>query len=415
MTVLRPPFSTGSTKSSRARLDLFQSGGIILRRSSQTFLVVCLLAVGCNHAPPAPPPVSIPEVEVCLPASREVTDREDFTGQTEAVKTIDIRARVTGYLTEVNFRHGAEVNKGDLLFEIDPPYYQAEFDRVTGVVAEAEARAARLKQDFERAKKLHSTAVMAKEQFDLVSGDTAEAVATLQASKSSLKIAQVNLNYCKVRAPISGRMSRPYIDPGNLVKADDTVLTRIVSQDPIWVYFDLDERTMLRLRRLEQQIEKDTPGTPKLPVLMALADEADFSREGVLDFEDNRMDPSTGTLRVRAVFENPDRMLAAGLFVRVRLPIGGPHQALLVPEQALGTDQGQKFLYVVTPDDEIVYRPVQVGKVHDRQRVISQGLSPNERVVITGLQRVRPGIKVKPTMTATPVITVGAKSTTQAK
>ena len=352
---------------------------------------------------------------MCLPSTREVTDREDFTGQTEAVKTIDIRARVTGYLTAVHFRHGAEVNKGDLLFEIDPPYYEAESDRAAGVVAVSEARAERLKLDYERAKKLHPTGVMAKEQFDLVSGDMAQAIATLQSARSSLKIAQVNLNYCKVRAPISGRMSRPYIDPGNLVKADDTILTRIVSQDPIWVYFDLDERTMLRLRRLEKQAEHETTGEPKLPVLMALADETNFSREGVLDFEDNRMDPSTGTLRVRAVFDNPDRMLSAGLFVRVRLPIGQAHRALLVPEQALGTDQGQKFLYVVTANDEIEYRPVQVGKVHDRLRVISQGLTADERVVVTGLQRVRPGIKVKPMMMIGPAATADARSTTQPK
>jgi RND family efflux transporter MFP subunit len=405
-----PPFVLGSTKQASARLKAFPSACTIFYRSWRTVLAVFFLTTGCNHSPPAAPTATVPEVEVCLPAYREVTDREEFTGQTEAVKTIDIRARVTGYLKEVHFRHGAEVAKGDLLFEIDPPYYEAEADRAAGVVAEAEARAQRLTLDHERAKKLHPTGVMTKEQYDLISGDMAQALATLRASRASLKIAEVNLGYCQMRAPISGRMSRPYIDPGNLVKADDTVLTRIVSLDPIWVYFDLDERTMLRLRRLVHQGSMGTAVTAKLPVLMSLADEQNYSREGVLDFEDNRLDPSTGTLRVRAVFDNRDRLLSAGLFVRVRLPIGEPHKALLVPEQALGTDQGQKFLYVLTTDDEIAYRPVQVGKVHDRQRVINQGLSQDERVVVTGLQRVRPGIKVKPTMMIGPEATADAGS-----
>jgi multidrug efflux system membrane fusion protein len=182
----------------------------------------------------------------------------------------------------------------------------------------------------------------------------------------------------------------------------------------MWVYFDLDERTMLRLRRLVQHGAVATAAAAKVPVLLGLADEQGYSRQGVLDFEDNRLDPSTGTLRVRAVFDNRDRLLSAGLFVRVRLPIGSPHQALLVPEQALGTDQGQKFLYVVTAQDEIVYRPVEVGKLHDRQRVINHGLAAGERVVITGLQRVRPGIKVKSTMIA-PAATADTRSAPQAK
>ncbi|HWC88860.1 MAG TPA: efflux RND transporter periplasmic adaptor subunit [Pirellulales bacterium] len=408
-------------KPMRASFQVFETAGMICRRwgralSAACVVATCLWAAGCDQPAPALPPATNPEVEVCLPTYRQVTDREEFTGQTEAVKTIDIRARVTGYLKSVNFRHGAEVKKGDLLFEIDPPYYEAETERAAGVAAEAEAKLRRLRLDYERAEKLRPNGIITKEQFDLVAGDLAQAEATLRAALGSLKIAQVNLGYCEVRAPIDGRMSRPNIDPGNLAKADDTILTRIVSQDPIWVYFDLDERTMLRLRRL---VHKGTLGVAdtaaaKVPVLIGLADEQGYSHQGVLDFEDNRLDPSTGTLRVRAVFDNRDRLLTAGLFVRVRLPIGEPHQALLVPEQALGTDQGQKFLYVVTAQDEIAYRPVEVGKVHDRQRVIIQGLAADERVVVTGLQRVRPGIKVKPTMVA-PAATADTRATSQAK
>jgi RND family efflux transporter MFP subunit len=355
------------------------------------------LAAGCNHAPPAPPPMKTPEVDVAMPIYREVTDHEDFTGQTEAVKTIDIRARVTGYLKSVNFKHGAEVEKGDVLFEIDPPYYEAEHARAEGVVAQAEARLARLKLDHARAVGLHADRTITKEQYDLVSGDLAEAEANLKAAKASLKIAGVNLGYCTIKAPISGRMSRPNIDPGNLVKADDTTLalSRIVAQDPMWVYFDLDERTMLRLKRLVRT--PDSPGIEdaKLPVFIGLADETDYKHEGTLDFRDNRLDPNTGTLRVRGIFPNHDRFLTPGMFVRVRLPIGKPYQALLVPEQAVGTDQGQKFVYVVDNKDEVTYRRVTVGKLYEGMRAIADGIFPGERIVVTGVQRVMPGMKVE--------------------
>lgn len=284
-----------------------------------------------------------------------------------------------------------------MLFEIDPPYYEAEHARAEGVVAQAEARLARLKLDHARAVGLHADRTITKEQYDLVSGDLAEAEANLKAAKASLKIASVNLGYCTIKAPISGRLSRPNIDPGNLVKADDTSLslTRIVAQDPIWVYFDLDERTMLRLKRLVNTPDAEGIEGLKLPVFIGLADETDYPHEGALDFRDNRLDPNTGTLRVRGVFPNADRLLTPGMFVRVRLPIGEPQNALLVPEQAVGTDQGQKFVYVVDNKDQITYRQVAVGKLYEGMRVINEGISPGERIVVTGVQRVMPGMKVE--------------------
>jgi RND family efflux transporter MFP subunit len=359
-------------------------------------ILACLTAAGCHKAAATPPPPKTPEVIVALPVYEDITDHEDFTGQTEAVKSIEIRARVTGYLKSVNFQHGAEVEEGELLFEIDPPHYQAEFDRNEGAVAQAEARLKRLQADFARAEGLHPTGVITKEQFDLVSGDLAEAEATLKSAKAALKIARVNLNYCTIKAPISGRLSRPLIDPGNLAISNETVLTRIVSQDPMYVYFDIDERTMLRLRRLEgaAPIQESS-----MPVLMGLADEEGYPHQGQLNFEDNRLDPSTGTLRIRGVFPNPDRLLSPGLFVRVRVPIGEPYRALLVPEPALGADQGQKFIYVVDDKNEVSYRRVQVGRLHGQWRVVTEGVSPGERVVVSGLQRVRPGAKVEPKLT----------------
>ncbi|HWB12582.1 MAG TPA: efflux RND transporter periplasmic adaptor subunit [Pirellulales bacterium] len=362
------------------------------------YLTACL---GCDKASAtaASQMPKAPEVDVCLPTYREITDFEDFTGQTESVRTIDIRARVTGYLREVHFKHGAEVKKGDLLFEIDPPYYEAEQSRTQGLVAQAEARLNRLKLDFARAERNHPMGVITQEQFDLVKGDLAEAEANLKTAKAQLKIATVNLGYCTIRAPIDGRMSRPNVDPGNLVRADDTLLTRIVAQNPMWVYFDLDERTMLRLNRLAQSSESDAGAEETVRVFIGLADEEGYPHQGVLNFEDNRLDPNTGTLRVRGEFANDDRLLRPGLFVRVRLPIGDMYQALLVPEQAVGTDQGQKFVYVVDSDDKITYRRIKTGKLYEGLRVITDGISSGDRIVTTGVQRVQPGMKVEVKLT----------------
>jgi RND family efflux transporter MFP subunit len=378
----------------------WNSGGPALAKASlshpMVMLLIVLAAAGCGRAsatPIAQAPAA-PEVDVCLPTYKEITDFEDFTGQTESVRTIDMRARVTGYLKTVHFKHGSEVKQGDLLFEIDPPYYEAEFARTEGMVAQAEARLSRLKLDYERAQKNYPTGVITKEQFDQVSGDLKEAAANLKTAQAQHKIASVNLGYCTIFAPITGRMSRPNVDPGNLVRADDTMLTRIVAQDPVWVYFDIDERSMLRLRRLEKSGYSDTDGDLSFPVFIGLADEQGYTHQGVLNFEDNRLDPSTGTLRVRGEFNNSDRLLRPGLFVRVRLPIGEPYPALLVPEQAIGTDQGQKFVYLVDSDDTIVYRGVKVGKLFDGQRVIIDGVSSGDRIVTTGVQLVRPGMKV---------------------
>lgn len=373
---------------------------------SQLFISgVCLTALvitGCGQAPPPMPPNLPPQVEVSLPVYQDIRDYEDFTGQTEAVTSIDVRARVTGYLAAVHFEHGAEVQAGEILFDIDPPYYNAEAARAEGLVAQAEARLSRLKLDFERSKENLARGVVTQSAHDLMTSDVTEAEGALKSAQATLTIANVNLGYTKVRSPIAGRVSRPFIDPGNLVKADETLLTRVVSQDPMWVYFDLDERTLLRLRRASAEGTVAAMAGAHAEVLMGLADETGYPHQGELNFEDNRVDPSTGTLRVRAVFDNKDRLLSPGLFVRVRVPIGEPYRALLVPEAALGTDQGQRFLYVVDDSGTVSYRKVEVGSLHSGLRVVTSGLSPNEKVVVVGLQRVMPGIKVDAKVLETP-------------
>ena len=360
--------------------------------------------VGCmrSQAQPAGPPPEPPEVLVSLPIVREVTDYADFPGRTEAVNAIEVRARVTGYLDKVNFKEGSDVKQGDLLFEIDPRPYQAELNRAEANVVQAQARFSRLEADYQRAQGLLPGQRISREEFDRIAGDRAEANAAIAVAKASRDLASLNLSYTKVEAPISGRISRRYIDPGNLVKADDTVLTSIVSLDPIYAYFDLDERSTLRAQRLIREGKVKWSPDADLPVFLGLADEEGFPQRGTINFADNRVDPDTGTWRLRGLFANPDHTLSPGLFVRMHLPIGEPYQAILVSEQALGTDQGQKFVYVVDEAGKADYRRVQVGRPHDGLRVITDGLTRREKVVVSGLQRVRPGVEVKPKMVDVP-------------
>jgi RND family efflux transporter MFP subunit len=373
-------------------------------------ILTCAILAGCGSPQGGPPPQFTPEVSVSFPVTHEVTDYEDFPGRTEAIPSVDIRARVTGYLDKVNFKDGAYVQLGALLAEIDPRPYKAALDQAVGNLAAMEARVKRLDADMGRAQRLVGTTAMSREDFDKIVGDRGEASASLQALRAAVKRAQLDLDFTKVVSPISGRISRRFIDPGNLVKADDTVLTNIVSLDPIYAYFDLDERTTLRLQRLFREHNIDWTGETALPVYMGLADEEGFPQQGKINFTDNRVDPDTGTWRLRAVFPNPQHLLSPGLFVRVRVPIGNPYQAILISEQALGTDQGQKFVYVVSDEDEPAYRQVKVGRLHDGLRVITGGLDKNEKIVVSGLQRVRPGSKVIPKAVDMPVVSRNQES-----
>jgi RND family efflux transporter MFP subunit len=374
-----------------------------------SLLVSALLLAGCAK-PPAhnqgPPPD--PEVEVSLPVTAQVTDYEDFPGRTEAVDTIDVRARVTGYLDKVHFQEGADVKAGDLLFEIDPRPYQAELARAEANLVQAEARLKRLTSDLTRASGLIGKGAIGREEFDKIAGDRAEAAAAVGVATASRDLGRLNLSFTQVHARINGRISRRYIDPGNLAKADDTVLTTLVSLDPMYAYFDVDERATLRLQQLVRAKKLNLSPGANVPVLMGMADETAFSHKGTLHFVDNRVDADTGTWRLRGRFPNADHAIASGMFVHIRLPIGEPYPALLIAEQALGTDQGQRFVYVVDAQNKAQYRRVKIGRLHEGLRVIADGLKPGEKVVVKGLQRVRPGAAVKPTLVDTATTSPGA-------
>jgi RND family efflux transporter MFP subunit len=362
-----------------------------------------LVFVGCERAQPKVAAPRPPVVTVSLPTTDEVTDYEEFTGRTDSIHSIEIRSRVTGYLLPVHFKDGDEVEKDAPLFDIDSGPYDAEFARAEATVVQSEAHLKRLDADYRRASNLYSRGNVSREEFDKTAGDRAEAEASVGIALASRKMAQLDVDFCKIKAPITGRLSRRLLDPGNLVKADDTPLTTIVSLDPLYVYFDIDDRTLLQLRRLVRAGKIQSRSETEIAIDAGLTDEDDFPHKGVINFSDNKLDANTGTLRVRASIANPKpRVLSPGLFMRVRLPIGKARKALLVPEQALGTDQGRKYLYVVDSHDEVVYRPVKVGRLDNGKRVIEEGLAPDERVILTGLQRVRPGAKVQPKLASEP-------------
>lgn len=359
-----------------------------------SLVIACAALCGCARENGAPgggmPPQRIPEVIVGTPVRKNIIDYEECTGRTEAYQTVEVRARVTGYLQKVNFVEGKKVKKGDILFEIDARPYDAEMARTEANVVQAEAHLTRLSSEYQRANTLQGRNAISREEFDKIAGDRAEAVAAVGVAKAGRELAKLNLSFTKVVASVDGVISRKLIDEGNLVKADETPLTTIVTQDPMYAYFDVDERSSLRLLRLLQKGEIQYP-----PVLMGLADEAnEFPHKGTVDFVDNRIDTNTGTLHMRCSFPNPNGTLTPGLFVRIRFIFGEQERVILVPEEAIGADQGRKFLFVVNAADQIESRSVKVGKVHDGLRVISEGLTGNERIVINGLQRVRPGIKV---------------------
>lgn len=380
-------------------------------------LLACLAPGGCEQhkAPMMGGPKGPPEVEVSLPVSKEIRDYEEFAGRLEAKETIQVRARVTGYLVKAPperekvkgsgkfFKEGGLVQKGDLLFEIDPVLYEAQLARAKAAVLKAEAAFQQAERDWNRAKTLGSSTgyqAISREEFDKFRGICAVAEAEVKVARADLKIAQVNMDYCRVLAPISGRVSKVTVDPGNLVRADDTVLTSIGDSDPIKAYFDVDERTLTRILHLMEAgvIPKEATG---VEVEMGLADEEDRPHKGYIDFTDNFVDVSTGTLRVRGAFQNPKELLVPGMFVRVRLPIGQPQKARLIAEKALVTDQGQKYVYVVKDENsaahegKVEYRKVKLGRLQDGLRVIKDGLADTEKVVVSGLQRVRPDIQVK--------------------
>ncbi len=376
------------------------------------WLASCASIAGCgkSQAQTGPPKMPPPEVKVSLPIRAMVPEDVEFPGRIMAVNSVEIRARVTGYLDKVNFQEGADVKSGDVLFERSilgrNCFKSNSGSRSRETSLQARGRLKRMKGDFERAQGLETKGAISKEEMSRVTSELTVAEGALKVDEAALSLAELNMNFTEVKAPIGGRISSRTVDPGNLVKADDTSLTTIVSLDPIYAIFDLDERSLLRLKRLIRERKIEWSLNSGLPVYLGLSDETGFPHKGVINFADNRVDADTGTWRLRGKFANPDlhssanvghipeHALSPGLFVRVRLPLGESHDSILIPEAALGTNQGQKFVFVVDDKGQVVQRDITVGRLYKGMRVVVAGLTVKEKIVVDGLQRVRNGIEV---------------------
>jgi RND family efflux transporter MFP subunit len=375
--------------------------------TAATVLPGCDGGVPASVSPPAPP-----EVTVSKPEVRDVTDYFEFPGQTAAVGEVEVRARVTGYLMKVGFEDGNNVKKGDLLYEIDPRPYQATLDRAKGDLARLRALADKAKVDVARSERLRPSGAVSQDEYEQHVANLAVHRASIQSAEAAARNAELNLEFTKVVSPIDGRLSRTRITEGNLVQPgsdEATLLTTIVTTDPIYVYFNVDEHAFLQYEEIAAKtgwsLRPDRLKDRKVSVEIGLGNEVGFPHAGILDFADNKVDRATGTLRVRGVFNNAKGLLTPGLFVRARIPFGNPHRALLVSERAVGTDQRQKYLLVVGKDNVVEYRQVKLGSLREGMRVIESGLRPDDLVVVKGVQRARPGEKVRPVLAENAVST----------
>lgn len=359
-------------------------------------LSIAAFAVSCT---PAPPPQAqdkkAVEVVVTTPVASSVTDYDEFTGRLDAFKTVDIRARVSGFVTAAPFKEGDRVREGELLFQIDPRPYQASLNQAEANLRQAEAEEDLQQKNAARAQQMVRDRSISREEYDQITATLAKARATVGSQRAARDLAKLYLDYTHVASPVAGRISRRLVDPGNLVNADNTLLTTVVSDNPLYAYFDVDERTYLDLVESAQKHHADSLSAAlRFPIEVQLANESTFSRSGVVNFIDNRISATTGTIRMRGVFENANGLLKPGLFVRIRLPISAAYRAILVPDEAVQSDQGRKFVYVINDKNEVVYRPVTLGQELQGLRVIRKGLALGERVVVSGQQRVRPGVQV---------------------
>jgi membrane fusion protein, multidrug efflux system len=361
-----------------------------------------LLVTACQKSgpgqaggPPPPPPVTVNQ-----PLFKDVVEWDQYQGRIEAVDSVEVRARVSGYLESVKFKDGDEVKQGDLLFVIDPRPYQAELDRAEADLLQSRTRFELASNDLDRAGRLLKAKAISEEEADSRAKAEREAAAAIQSSLASVEMAKLNMEYTGVTAPISGRIGRKMITVGNLVngnQGESTLLATIVSMDPIYCYFDVDEGAILKYQRLAREGKEDELDGGKVRCEIELGNETDFPHKGLLDFVDNRLDAATGTLRVRGIFPNPDRILQPGFFVRARVPGSSRYPALLIPDEAVGTDQSQKFVFTIDGDDVAQYAPVTLGPLADGLRVVRSGLHSNDWVVVNGLMTIRPGAKVNPT------------------
>jgi RND family efflux transporter MFP subunit len=380
------------------------------------FAVAVLAAVGCGDKNPNPVKTPPTIVQVAQPIEREVTDYQLFTARTQAVESVDVKARVTGYLTEIKFKDGDEIKKDQVLFVIDKRPYKNDLDLAEADVkyADASAKTAKDLYDIGLAVQKQEKGAISQQELARRRDSWEQTLAAIEQAKAKLDQAKLNYGWCEVTSPLDGRAARHLIDVGNIVTKDMSTLTNIVSLKPTWAYIEVDENTALRVQKLVKEGKFKSARTNAIPVQMALTDSKGFPFNGHVDYVGNQVDPNTGTIQVRAVFPNEDGLLSAGLFGRIKVPVGEEHKALLVNDQAVGTNQDQKFVLVVNDKNVVEYRPVDVGQLFNGLREVNRTLTvlesapdgtqtsrqvevlkPTDRIIVDGLQRVRPEMTVE--------------------
>jgi RND family efflux transporter MFP subunit len=367
-------------------------------RRQHLLLCAAVLVVACSRQQAPEPPPS--KVTVAHPIEHELTDWDEYTARLEAVDSVEVRARVSGYLESVHFREGSLVKKGDLLFQIDPRPYEAQLHRAQGDLEQANSRVNLAQKNLARVAFLIKSQAMSKEEAETREALLRQAVAGVAAAQAAVDAAKLDVEFTRITAPVSGRVSRKFVTEGNLINGgigtQGTLLTTIVSLDPLYVYFEANERDYLKYVRMAKSGARPSSRDFKNPVWVGTADEQGFPHEGYMDFVDNQIDRGTGTIQGRGLVPNPDGMLAPGLFVRLRLIGSNKYRAVLIPDEAIQSDQAQKFVWVIDDQNKVRYRQIKIGTLHDGLRVVSEGLTPADRVIISGVQRARPDAVVEP-------------------
>ena len=361
--------------------------------------LILLSAAGCSGSGGAPSAAPPPEVSVAQVLQRRVKDWDEFTGRLQAVETVEIRPRVSGYIDQVAFTEGKVVKRGDLLFVIDPRPYKADYDRAAADVKRYKTTLELARIEQQRVRHLKESGAVSQEEVDERDSTVAQGEANVAGAEAALESAALNMSFTRVTSPIDGRVSRAEVTRGNLVTGGingGTFLTSVVSLDPIYLYFEGDEATYLRYIQLARAGERPSSRDAPNPVRVGLANEEGFPHEGTMDFVDNQVNSQTGTIRARAVLQNKDGLYIPGLFARVQLLGSSEYTAVLIDDRAVNTDQSQKYVLLLGADNKIEYRRVKLGRVIDGLRIVREGLKPGDVIVVNGAQRVHPGIVVNP-------------------